>query len=357
MPRSGAVRARRPIPTVSSTNDPNAIEVGLKFESTTSGYIDGIRFYKGAGNTGAFPVGHLWDSQWVTCWRPATFSDETDSGLATGRFPARQWRSQADTMYVASYFSPNGHYAGDAGYFTTSETDNGPLRALTSPESGGNGVYVYGSSRCVPRPTQGNAANYWVDVVFTPAPDTTPPTVLSTSPESGATNVDPRSSVTASFSEAVQPGTIRFVLTDPSNNVIAATLTYDPATQTETRSAPNSPLAYGTTYTATLSGSQDLAGNVMTSVSWSFTTMPAPDTTPPTVVSTSPASGATGVDPGSSVTASFSEEVQSGTISFVLTDPSNNVIAATDGHTTRRPRPRRLPPTHHWRTPRPTPRH
>ena len=157
------------------------------------------------------------------------------------------------------------------------------------------------------------AANYWVDVVFTPAPDTTPPTVTSMTPASNATNVDPGSSVTASFSEEVQQGTINFVLTDPSDNTIAATLTYDATTQTETL-APNSPLAYGTTYTATLSGTQDLAGNVMTSVSWSFTTMPAPDTTPPTVVSMlSPASGAaTNVAPGSSVTANFGEAVQQG---------------------------------------------
>ena len=107
---------------------------------------------------------------------------------------------------------------------------------------------------------------------FTTAPDTTPPTVVSTSPASGATNVDPGSSVTASFSKAVQQGTISFVHTDPSNNVIAATLTYDPTTETETL-APDSPLAYATTYTATLSGAQDLAGNTMAPVSWLFTTV------------------------------------------------------------------------------------
>ena len=49
--------------------------------------------------------------------------------------------------------------------------------------------------------------------------------------------------------------------------------------QTETLT-PNSPLAYETTYTATLSGAQDLAGNAMTTATWTFTTVP--DTTPPT---------------------------------------------------------------------------
>ena len=74
------------VPTVSSANDPNSIEVGLQFESTTAGYVDGIRFYKGAGNTGTH-VGHLWDAS-GNLLATATFSDETDSGWQQSGLPA-----------------------------------------------------------------------------------------------------------------------------------------------------------------------------------------------------------------------------------------------------------------------------
>jgi len=87
---------------------------------------------------------------------------------------------------------------------------------------------------------------------------------------------------------------------------------------------PNTALAASTTYTATVSGAVDLAGDVMTSpVSWSFTT-----DTPPTVMSTTPAANSTGVALASTVTATFSEAMVSNTVSFVLQDPSGNTVAA-----------------------------
>ncbi len=74
----------------------------------------------------------------------------------------------AGTVYVASYFAPVGHYAGDGAYFATKGVDNGPLHALQNGVSGGNGVYVYGSASAFPSSTY-NSANYWVDVVFSTA--------------------------------------------------------------------------------------------------------------------------------------------------------------------------------------------
>ena len=161
---------------------------------------------------------------------------------------------------------------------------------------------------------------------FTTAADTTPPVVTATSPAANATNVGLSSVVTATFGEAVQSSTISFVLKDASNNTVSGSVTYDPVTETVTLS-PTSSLGYSTVYTATLSGAQDLAGNVMAPFSWSFTT--AADTTPPVVTSTSPAANATGVVIDSVVTATFSEAVQASTISFVLKDASNNTVPAT----------------------------
>ena len=57
-----------------------------------------------------------------------------------------------------------------------------------------------------------------------------------------------------------------------------------------------------------------------------------PDTTPPTIVSRTPASGSAGINVGTPVTATFSEFMRASTINgsnIVLKDPSNNVIPAT----------------------------
>jgi hypothetical protein len=66
----------------------------------------------------------------------------------------------AGDTYTASYLAPDGGYAADANALASPVT-NGPLTALTD-----GGVYVYSSSSAEPVFTY-NAANYWVDVVFT----------------------------------------------------------------------------------------------------------------------------------------------------------------------------------------------
>src|SRR5262249_60115740 len=46
-------------PAVASNNDPQGIEVGVRFRSDSAGYIKGIRFYKGSSNVGPH-TGKLW---------------------------------------------------------------------------------------------------------------------------------------------------------------------------------------------------------------------------------------------------------------------------------------------------------
>ena len=48
-------------PAVASDPDSSAIEVGVKFRADQAGFITGIRFYKGSGNTGTH-VGSLWSA-------------------------------------------------------------------------------------------------------------------------------------------------------------------------------------------------------------------------------------------------------------------------------------------------------
>jgi uncharacterized repeat protein (TIGR01451 family) len=139
-----------------------SLTVGVKFKADSAGNITGIRFYKGAGNTGTH-VGLLYAYPSGTLLAQATFTNETASGWQQVNF-ASPVSITANTVYVAAYFSPTG-FAYDAGAFTNSGVDNAPLHALQTAVSGGNGVYAYGTAATYPS-NNGGGANYWADVVF-----------------------------------------------------------------------------------------------------------------------------------------------------------------------------------------------
>jgi hypothetical protein len=256
------------VPAVAAADDPNSVALGVKFRSDVVGYVTGLRFFKGATNTGTH-VGHLWTSS-GTLLASATFSGETATGWQQVSFSSPVAVS-ANTTYVASYYSPNGSYAYNSGFFATSGVDNGPLHALVSGQNSANGLYAYGDDSF---PTRSyNSSNYWVDIVFstTAGGDTVPPTVVRQAPALGAAGVPTDAVATATFSEAVQTGSIAFELQDPSGNPVAATVSYDSATATATLT-PSAPLAGFTTYTATVTA-KDLAGTPMaTPARWSFAT-------------------------------------------------------------------------------------
>src|SRR5262249_1640773 len=111
-----------------TANDPDAqsTEVGVRFRSDVAGSVVGLRFYKGASNTGTH-VGTLWTNT-GTALASATFTGETASGWQQVNF-ASPVSISANTTYVASYHAPNGHYAEDDNSFTASGVHNPPLRA------------------------------------------------------------------------------------------------------------------------------------------------------------------------------------------------------------------------------------
>ena len=109
------------------------------------------------------------------------------------------------------------------------------------------------------------------------SPDTTPPTVSSTSPAANATGVAVNTTVSATFSEAMNAATITtgsFTLKAGSTPV-SGSVSYNSSTYTATFT-PSANLSYSTTYTVTLSTAiTDAAGNPLASAySWSFTTAP-----------------------------------------------------------------------------------
>jgi hypothetical protein len=257
------------VPGTPAADDSGAVTVGVKFRSDVAGFVTGVRFYKGPGNTGAH-VGDLWTVS-GTHLASATFTNETATGWQQVTFGSPV-AIDANTLYVASYYAPAGHYAFDGNFFA-SPVNSGVLHAVADSESP-NGVYEHGTPPIFPDQSWASS-NYWVDVVFTTTPpqDVTPPQVLSTVPADQASGVAVGVAPSASFSESVQAGSVVFGLTGPGGAPVAGTSSLDASATTATFT-PSAPLTAGTAYTATVSGATDGAGNTMTSTAtWTFTTL------------------------------------------------------------------------------------
>src|SRR6185312_5100594 len=277
------------VPTTPVANDHQAIELGVKFRVTQNGYITGIRYYKGAGTTGLHR-GHIWDN--TNLLAEVTFTNETASGWQEVNF-ATPVPVVSGATYLASYHSASGDYAFTDSYFTQAVV-KGPIRFLADGEDGANGVYRYSAEPSYPSDNY-MSSNYWVDVIFNDSigPDTIPPFVTATSPMVNATGVNVHTTLSATFSQAIDVSTLNsssFMLLDASNNQVVATTSYNAATRTAIL-VPTAALTYTTAYTVIVKGGtgynriKDLVGNPMVAdYTWSFTTstVPPPPPAPPT---------------------------------------------------------------------------
>ncbi|GCD92153.1 N,N-dimethylformamidase beta subunit family domain-containing protein [Nocardioides sp. LS1] len=255
--------------------DTSAVELGVKFRTSTAGFITGIRYYKPTQTSGTH-VGSLWTST-GTQLATVAFTGETASGWQQATF-ASPVPVQANTTYVASYFTPS-RYAVNSAYFS-SATTRGPLTALQNGTDGGNGLYRYTSTAgAFPNNTY-NSENYWVDVVFTDtASDTTPPSLQDRSPAVNATAVPVNTTVTATYNEPLKSGSAAVEVRNPAGQLVAGTTTYDTA-NTRVVFTPTSSLSYSTTYTVQVIGASDASNNVAPTATWSFQTA-APPPPPP----------------------------------------------------------------------------
>ncbi|HVT28291.1 MAG TPA: DUF4082 domain-containing protein, partial [Lacipirellulaceae bacterium] len=110
--------------------------------------------------------------------------------------------------------------------------------------------------------------------------DTTPPTVSGISPANGTSNVATSASVTVAFSEALDASTVTSssVKLLSGNTAVSATVSYNASAKTVTI-APTAALSNSTTYTVSVQGVKDLAGNALAQTFTSnFTTAAAPAT-------------------------------------------------------------------------------
>ena len=133
------------------------------------------------------------------------------------------------------------------------------------------------------------------------------PSVMSVTPAQGATGVVISTTITATFSLPMSASSITtttFTVTGPGGAAVAGSVAYSGTTATFT---PSAVLAYGTTYTATITTGATTPGGarLMSNYVWTFGTI-AP---PPTVLTNIPANGATNVGIGQALSATFSEPI------------------------------------------------
>ena len=276
-------------------NDGLPITVGVKFTASFDGNIRGIKFYKSGDDNDV-------TDEYVQLWALSPDGGITTVSLGKAFFPPgytlpANWNGgwveiffpgagipiTANTVYVATMYSPLGFYSSTANAFL-SPVVKGPLAFIADGNQGPNGTYDYNEGY----PTQGYfSSNYWVDVDYLNGPDTTPPDVSTTSPGFNATGVKINSAVSVVFSEAIDPASVtsaNFILIDENNNPVSATVSYSITTNTATL-IPDASLNFDGFYTATVKGSptgiKDLAGNFMVSdYTWSFT-VTGPPAIPP----------------------------------------------------------------------------
>ena len=159
----------------------------------------------------------------------------------------------------------------------------------------------------------------------------TAPSVVSTTPANGATNVAINTPISAIFSMAMKAATITasaITVTGPGG-AVAGAVTYSGSTATF---VPSAALAYGTSYTGTITTGVANAGGTppIADYVWTFTTI----TPPPTVTATVPVNAATGVPINQVLSATFNEAVKCSTIAspaatFILTGPGGAAVAGT----------------------------
>ena len=158
--------------------------------------------------------------------------------------------------------------------------------------------------------------------------DTTAPTISSRVPANNAMNVNIGANVVLTYSEAVQKGSGNITLSSAfgnisvpvSNSLVSISgnvVTIDPMVD----------LLAGTAYTLSFPAGafQDLAGNNAGSLTLNFNTAAALDTTPPTIASSVPANGATGVAVGANIVLTYSEAVQKGSGSMTISSAGGMV--------------------------------
>ena len=259
------------------------------------------------------------------------FSSPNPPYLETMMVPPGQTNGAPDVRVLANAYSVNAGFPlsltasatdpeGDQlSYFWSAST--GSISTGTNPAQANWTAPVEGSIATVAlevRDPAGLSAKYFVGLtILGSRPDTTPPTILAVLPASGSTGVLTSAAISIAFSEPMDPTTLNSTSITLASGAVPIsgniTVSTDGKAATFT---PTAALPYESTIDAAIAtAAKDIVGNALAAnMLWAFTTIAAPDTAAPTIVSVTPADNATNVASGSSIEANFSEAMASGTI-------------------------------------------
>jgi hypothetical protein len=249
------------VPEILEAADWVPVTLGVRFASSEDGYVTGVRFYKGPGNTGTH-VGALWAVGGSEPLAQATFADETATGWQTVTF-AHPVRIAKDTQYIASYSTTVGHYSATLSAFSGVGLQRDPLSTGTDA-----GAFTYAGGY----PGSSSSTSYLVDVVFTR--DAAPLAVVGRTPAPGQLGVGTGGTASVTFSAPLAGGAHLELAAGSGTVAGTSSLSSDGTTLTFT---PAAPLAASTQYTATATGLVSVDGAQAADVTWSFTTAD-PDT-------------------------------------------------------------------------------
>jgi plastocyanin len=144
-------------PVVGDVSDGQPYELGMKFQSNTSGRITALRYWKPPSETGTH-TGRLWGTGGALLGS-ATFTNETASGWQTATLAA-PISIQVSTVYVVSV-NTNAHFPITYDALGSAIT-NGNLSSVADNANG-----LYGTISTFPTNSFRNS-NYFRDIVFVP---------------------------------------------------------------------------------------------------------------------------------------------------------------------------------------------
>jgi hypothetical protein len=144
-------------PSGSTNASGNALNLGVKFQTSTAGTMTHCWFYKIAADTGTHTctVYRVLDGSTVGT---VDFADESESGWQDQAF-ASALNIAANEDYIVTVSHPTGNWTSNVDYFASTYT-NGNLTATTAGTDYA-GRYIYGASMAYP--VNDSARNYWVD--------------------------------------------------------------------------------------------------------------------------------------------------------------------------------------------------
>ena len=230
------------------------------------------------------------------------------------------------------------------------------LTAGCGGDSGGNKLIPLATASATIAPTPTSVPTSTPTAVPTPTPTPVPTSTLTPVPTStptpmptpivisvipavpgcGGQGVPINRKIAVSFNQAMDPATLTtstFTVTGPGLTPVVGVVSYD-ATNNAAIFAPTGLLPSSTTFTGTITTGAKSAAEIplANDFVWTFVTSADSDTTAPSVIFTNPANLAGSVATNKKITATFSEGMNSTTITgstFTVTGPGLTPVAGT----------------------------